>query len=169
MTVQAPGRLVSIIVAFVKDCRVSNKQRKVSLNGTFFGNSSSPSMINRSPSPSDWIRCFARSFAQLDPIGNPRHSQFCMNSGFTFRFPSCRVDSIACHSVLRHGMEMEYFMPTNSLLLNRRAVLFSTNVLPHPGFPMRHQISGFVILYSFNLLVKSPGSIFTSLLAIFLR
>ena len=159
MSVQAPGRLVSIIVASVRAWRVSSKHRSVFSNRTFLVNSSSPSIINRSPSPLNSFKCFAKSIVQLGPTGNPRHYQFWINSDSTF-FPSAwRVVSIACHSVFRHGMDIENRMLANSSLLNRRAVLLVRNLLPHLGLPIRHQTSGLFASYVINSFVKSTCSI----------
>ena len=40
-----------------------------------------------------------------------------------------------------------YRISANSLLLNRRDILFVRNVFKQPGFPIKHQISDSVGLY----------------------
>ena len=49
--------------------------------------------------------------------------------------------------VLRHGI----------VLLNLSGVRFARNVLPQPGLPIMHQISGFKCSYLLNFSEKSTG------------
>ena len=63
---------------------------------------------------------------------------------------------------------IEYEMCVSSFCPNLRAVLLAINVLPHPGFPIKHQISDSSGVYAFNSSVKLMGSISIVLLAILL-
>ena len=64
---------------------------------------------------------------------------------------------------------IEYETCASSFCPNLRAVLLARNVLPHPEFPVKHQISDSSGVYAFNSRVKSMGSISIVSLAILLR
>ena len=66
--------------------------------------------MSNNPSPSDFVRCFDRSFGHPDATGNPIHNHSCTNSAVIVLSSSNLVDSILCQSVLRHGIAIEYEM-----------------------------------------------------------
>ena len=144
---------------FVRVNRVNREYRIVFLKATFFVNSSKPSIMRSNPSPSVPERCLERDLDQLAPLGSPKQSHLLVDSSSISNFASYRVDSIACQSGLRHGIEIMYRISANSLLLNQRDILFVSNVFTQPGFPIKHQISDSVGLYemyeSNNILVQT--------------
>ena len=100
---EAPGLVVNRMLDWVSALRVRRRKSSDSWNGTFLVNSSRPSIMSRSRSPSDSARCFESSVVQLGPTGIERQSHFCLKSQFTDWLALSRDVSMS-----RQGVEREY-------------------------------------------------------------
>ena len=73
---------------------MSAKNGGVSSRRELLVNSSSRSIMSNNHSPSDFVRCFDRSYGHSDATGNPMHNHSCTNSAVIVLSSSSLVDSI---------------------------------------------------------------------------